>query len=189
MKYIETFGQENPTTITAGVDLAINYLKVERVIECERLLGKLIPIATRVHGKDHRQTRKAVSILRQAKVRYVTVNHHLQWQSFQALRYEDDGARCILQGPIESPRNIKEEQIISVETLFENGCYLGYFPDTPVVCFGLKTAQHLNGAVGELKERDEMTGRYKVQFEDKNLKPRMIKPKNVRIVFELSDMK
>ena len=117
MKYIETFGQENPTTITAGVDLAINYLKVERVIECERLLGKLIPIATRVHGKDHRQTRKAVSILRQAKVRYVTVNHHLQWQSFQALRYEDDGARCILQGPIESPRNIKEEQIISVETL------------------------------------------------------------------------
>ena len=81
------------------------------MIECERLLTKLIPISTRVHGKDHRQTRKAVSSLRQAKVRYVMVNHHLQWHHFQAIRYEDDGAQCIVQGPIQSPRNIKEEQI------------------------------------------------------------------------------
>ena len=186
IKRVETFGQENPTTITAGVDLAINYLKVERVIECERLLTKLMPITTRVHGKDHRQTRKAVSSLRLATVRYVMVNHHLQWQHFQALRYEDDGTQCIVQGPIESPRNIREEQIISVQS---NGCSLFYVLDTPVVCFGLKSAQHLNGAVGELRERDEMTGRYKVHFEDKNLKPRMIKPENVRIVFELPDMK
>jgi hypothetical protein len=58
----------------------------------------------------------------------------------------------------------------------------------PVVCHGLKNnAAHLNGKIGDIRSFDETTGRYGVYFEDESIKPRSVKPRNLRILFELPD--
>jgi hypothetical protein len=57
---------------------------------------------------------------------------------------------------------------------------------TPVICHGLKnTAAHLNGKIGDIRSFDETTGRYGVYFEDESIKPKSVKPRNLRIIFEL----
>jgi hypothetical protein len=55
----------------------------------------------------------------------------------------------------------------------------------PVVCHGLVNASHLNGKIGDVRTLDEITDRYGVYFEDKNIDPAAVKPENLRIVFEL----
>ena len=61
--------------------------------------------------------------------------------------------------------------------------YLG----TPVVCHGLKNASHLNGKIGDVRERQNKSGRYLVHFEDSSLKPCLVKHVNVRILFDLPE--
>jgi hypothetical protein len=57
---------------------------------------------------------------------------------------------------------------------------------TPVVCRGLKNkAEYLNDKIGDTRSFDETTGRYGVCFEDKTIKPKSVKPRNQRILFEL----
>jgi hypothetical protein len=59
-------------------------------------------------------------------------------------------------------------------------------PGTPVVCHGLKNkAAYLNGKIGDIRSFDETTGRYGVYFEDESIKPKSVKPRNLRILFEL----
>lgn len=58
---------------------------------------------------------------------------------------------------------------------------------TPVICHGLKNAAHLNGKIGDITSYDGETGRYGVRFEDKGLTSALVKPSNLRIVFELPD--
>jgi hypothetical protein len=59
---------------------------------------------------------------------------------------------------------------------------------TPVVCHGLKNrATYLNGKIGEIRSFDEATGRCGVYFEDKSIKPKSVKPRNLRIIFELPE--
>ena len=179
---LKRFGQESPTTIQAAIDYASNLVLAGRIIEAQRLLSQFIPICTRVHGPLHKQTLKAESTLKICKIRYVMVNHHLRWRTFQALRYEED---ClVVKGPV-SPRNITEEETLTVAA---NGCSIFYVENTPVLLFGLKKVKHLNGKVGEIRSRNEMTGRYEVHFEDKNLKPHMILRDNFRIVFDLPEI-
>ncbi len=56
---------------------------------------------------------------------------------------------------------------------------------TPVICQGLVKASHLNGKVADVRFWDEQTGRCKIHFEEEGLKPCMVKPGNVRILFKL----
>lgn len=152
------------------------------MLQSERLLTKLTTLCRRVHGPDHRLTLKAEMYLQECKVRYVMVNHQLEWKTFEALRYEEDGEVCVVKGPI------NEQEEVETFAVFTNGASLFYKMDgTPVVCHGLKSATHLNGKIGDLRSRDRLTGRYKVHFEDKNLEPRMIKRENIRILFELPE--
>jgi hypothetical protein len=59
---------------------------------------------------------------------------------------------------------------------------------TPVVCHGLKNnAAYLNDKIGDIRSFDETTGRYGVYFEDESIKPKGMKPRNLRILFELPD--
>ena len=59
--------------------------------------------------------------------------------------------------------------------------------DTPVVCHGLERNAHLNGKVAEVETWDEDTGRYRLCFEDKSLRPCFVEREKVRILFELPD--
>ena len=41
------------------------------------------------------------------------------------------------------------------------------------------------GKIGDLRWQDEKTGLYEVHFEDKDLKPYLVKESNINILFEL----
>ena len=169
---------------------------LDQVIEAERLLTKLVAISKRVHGPDHQLTKKAESDLQFQKVRYVDVTRNDKWERFQALRYDESGKKCILQGPItdECSRNVQEERTLTVATediLFADG--------TPVICHGLKDAMsHLNGKIGDARCFVEENNTYEVHFEDKSVQLCLlyrgatalsvfVKPENLRILFELPD--
>ena len=123
--------------------------------------------------------------LQQCKNRFVDVNYQGDWKHFQALRYEEDGKKCILQGPIidKLSRNVQEERLLTVaikDIRFADG--------TPVICHGLKDAMsHLNGKIGDTRSWVEKDNSYEIQFEGKDLEMISVKHENVRILFELPD--
>ena len=57
----------------------------------------------------------------------------------------------------------------------------------PVICHGLKNANHLNGKLGDLRLYHEERDRYEVHFEDKSLTPAFVRSRNLCIVFDLPD--
>lgn len=61
---------------------------------------------------------------------------------------------------------------------------------TPVVIDGFKNkATNLTGKIGDIRSMNMDTApeRYGVYFEDKSIKPKSVKPENLRIIFELPD--
>ena len=118
MQHVKTRGQDHFETIKIGMNLAIDLKGVHRVIEAERLLTKLVAICERVHGPHHQVTKSAKSNLHQCKVRSVGIKYRDEIKRYQALRYEDDGRKCVVQGSIANPRNIQEEETLTVDTIF-----------------------------------------------------------------------
>ena len=157
--------------------------KAGRGIEAERLLTKLVVISKRVHGPDHVITKRAASLLQQCKVRYVNVvikSPLIGVQAFQALRYEQGGGKCVVQGPIAQPRNIRVEKIFTVPS-----AHIIFGSGTPVICHGLKTLSHRK--IGNLQPRDEGSGLYYVRFEDKDIDPRPLKQVFMQLLFDLPE--
>ena len=77
----------------------------------------------------------------------------------------------------------EEQMAVSSSTIVPNyGCI--------VACYGLKNAPHLNGKIGDIRSAPKQCGdsRFAVHFEDKTLKPALVKPQNLRIVFDLPDL-
>jgi len=179
---VEKWGQEEISTIRSGVNLANALKKARRGIESERLLTKLVAISKRVHGPDHPITKSAKSNLQQFKVRYVRIQSRNEKEIFQALRYEEGGGKCVVQGPIADPRNIQDEVTFAVDNTADLGFGLG----SPVICHGLKKATHLNGKIGEIRSYDEDNECFKVHFEGGGLEP--MRAKFLRIVFELPEV-
>ena len=180
---IEALGQDALITLHLGVDVAVTLKQANNGIEAERLLTKLATISNRVHGPDHVLTKKADSHLQQCKVRCVNIESKDGEQCFQALRYEDDGGKCVLRGPIADPRNVQEEEMFTVTSQSVRPT-LG----TPVVCHGLKDSlTRLNGKIGDVRSVDEGGGRCKVHFADTGLRPCFVKQENIRILFDLPD--
>ena len=161
------------------MNLATTLEKAHHSIEAERLLTKLVAISKRVHGPDHNVTKEAESNLQRCKVRCVRINSRIG--VFQALRYEEDGKKCVVQGPIANPRNIQEGGTLTVDS----SDVLRFALGTPVVCDGLKKATHLNGKVGDLRYWDEDNECYKVHFEGGGLES--MRAKFLRILFELPE--
>jgi hypothetical protein len=155
-----------------------------RTIEAERLATKLAMISRQVHGPEHRFTIKADELLKRCKERYVYVPPDAQ--EFQALRYENDGEICVVQGPVTKPRNMEDERIYHVDSHLIIPCV-----DCTVICHGLVSASHLNGELGVARDvKKSGTGiRFAVHFEKKNLKSAFVKPENLRIAFELPSEK
>ena len=103
--YCVASGNDNET-ITAGINLASVLYTSNHAIEAERLLDKLIVSSRRVHGSNHNQTQKCLSLLQSVKERWVILHSEQQW--FEALKYKKNGKKCVIQGPIKDPR-VKDE--------------------------------------------------------------------------------
>jgi hypothetical protein len=167
------------------IQSALQYVRVLRLerhcIDADRLITKVATICRRVHGLEHNVTIEAEELLQKCKERYVIVLPNCK--HFQALRYENDGEYCVVQGPIREPRKTAKEKIYHVTNNL-------IIPDRgfPVICHGLVSAAHLNGEVGVVKfTENDGTGilRAVVHFEKKSLKSASIKPENLRIAFDL----
>lgn len=185
-------GEDNVLTIKAGVDLAEKLHHSHHGIVAERLLTKLVETSSRVHGSSHECTQRAVSILTAVQVRGVVINNILTKSKderkkgwYQALGYEDDGERCIVQGPMNpyGPRNLEEEQKFSVPSK-----HILAATGTPVICHGLRgrSSSHLNGKIGEVKAySNKSLSKCMIHFEAEGLEPAEINAANVRILFDL----
>jgi hypothetical protein len=165
----------------------LNYAGILRLsfhcIEATRIGTKLATNSRRIYGPHHKITIEADELLEKFKLRQVLVLP--DDKLFHALRYENDGEICVIQGPILEPRNIEEERIYHIANnlvIPEKGC--------PVICHGLVSAPHLNGELGEVRDmKHDGTGtlRLAVHFEKKGAKSVLVKPENVRIAFELTN--
>ena len=60
-------------------------------------------------------------------------------------------------------------------------------PGTPVICKGLHTATHLNGQIGDVRRRDEESGRYHIHFANTSLNPARIQARNLRVLINVPD--
>ena len=181
---IQARGESAWLTIKSGVCYGITLSVAKRSIEAERLAAKLAAISRQFHGPDHECTRQSEGLLKHCRERFVGYMFE-QDRKFQPLSHDDDAKSFVVKGPIdEAERNVEEEQTFTVASdhIFP---WLG----CPVICHGLKNASHLNGKLGETRSHSRKDGinRYAVHFEDKSLKPALVKPSNLRIVIDLPD--
>ena len=185
--YYDTFkrnGEDDVITINEGIASAIYLSNGNHTIEAERLLTKLVATCRCVHGIEHNVTEEAVSTLEGVKERLV----FLGWSAevfHRALRYESDGDRCVVQGPLPmdgESRNVDEEETFTIPNKD-----IVSFVGTPVICHGLRLrkSSHLNSKIGDLRSYSEDRNRCVVHFEEEGLEPVEISVGNVRILFDL----
>jgi len=196
---VKLSGLTSERTITSGFNYVNMHGNAQRGIEGERLMVKLAALSRRVHGPNHNCTIMADKGLTKIKSRYVYVmpdndrpGSRDDWKDeFLALRYENDGKMCVLSGPITRPRRDEKEKTFRVSSHLivpTNEC--------PIICHGLVRASHLNGKLGfvrNLRRNETVIGAaavtdyvlFEVNFENRSLKPKLVKPENVRIAFEL----
>lgn len=178
---LEETGEESGVTLFSLFRLAEALKGAQRGIESERMLVKLAAVAHRIHGESHVFTADVEKTLRRYKKRYVFIKGFPR-QRFRALRYVDGEDACVVRGPITRPRNIKEENLVTVPV--DKFCPM---VGTLLICHGLKDSEsHLNGKIGETYPCTTVEAQqYKVHFEDTNLEPCLVSRNNVRILFEL----
>jgi tetratricopeptide (TPR) repeat protein len=185
--YIERYGENDLDTIEAGIELAIALYNADHTIEAERFLTKLEQTSRRVHGHSHNITKKTLAELQEIKARKVYVSSEQDW--FQALRYENDGDKIVVRGPLPKfwdERKVEEEKTLTFESkdiIPKKG--------TPVVVHGLRlrSTSHLNGKIGELRAFSEEDSFYDLYFEEEGLEHIKVKLENVRILFDLPEKK
>jgi hypothetical protein len=137
----------------------------------------LIAISKQQHGQEHKITKDLERGLLQCKTSYVRLSNR---GLFEVLRYEGD--KYVVRGPY----NVAEagRQTLRVDEADARMQLYG----TPVVIHGFgNRAAYLNGKIGDISF-DPAADRYGVYFEDKSIKPKGVKPENVRILFELPDI-
>ncbi|KAL9187256.1 hypothetical protein ACHAXT_001359 [Thalassiosira profunda] len=174
---VKRYGEGSEKAIGQGQNLAIALKAALRIVEAERFLDKLAPLSRRILGPEHPYTECIEVTLRFVKERVVLVNRGNGLQLFIALRYDCSGKKCVIQGPLQSPKN----------ATFEVNAY-PVIPNfgTPVICHGLKSAAHLNGRVGEVRSVDREKDRFLVYLEGKE-EPVLVKLENLRIAFDLPE--
>lgn len=180
---IEAYGATPEKVIAAGLTYSEYLVRVQRKIEGERLVTKLVTISSRVHGPEHRITCKSKAMQIAFKMRYGWVVG--KTDLFQILRYETDGQMCVVKGPVTKPEQDQKS--------FHVACDLILPADgSPVICCGLVSATHLNGEMAEVKE--QMFGnngiQLKVHFFGSKINGKRtwgVKPVNLRVAFELPE--
>ncbi|KAL7528114.1 hypothetical protein ACHAWF_002443 [Thalassiosira exigua] len=174
-------GKEKLGTLQKGAYLVFSLHTGARVIEAQRLSMELLAICKQVHGPFHEITINLTSCLEICKKRFVKIpsmdtGDKVDW--YQALRFEEDGEMCVVQGPLATARNMKTHKVGFNEIILT--------PGTPVSC---KTAANdPDGKVGEVQDWDGENSVYEVHFEDKELDPCLVKHELLKILFELPEM-
>ena len=172
-------GEEDPCLLRVASVLTNDLLKAHHTLEAERLITKAAARAAQVHENEYALTKSTAKVLQKCQVRKVWIV--IGGVPFRALRYEDDGEKCVVQGPISTPRNTKEEDTFVVATE-EVGLAFG----TLVICHGLEgSLSRFNGKIGDLGPGSEESDVDTVYFEDADLGHCSVQPANVRILFEL----
>jgi hypothetical protein len=183
---IQKTGEGSVGTIQSGIELASMLFKAYHTIEAVRLVKTLVVTSRRVHGSGHQSAKAAVLLLKKSLERYVFIES----KPYQALRYENDGESCIVEGPVPNQvalddlRKFDDEKTFSVAS-----ADIKFAFGTPVVLHRHKKAATLNGKIGDFRDYCHSTDRYVVYLEDKGLKPVKVKHGNLRIVFDLPDAK
>ena len=186
-------GLASESAIMSGIYYASRLAHARRGIEAERLAVELASVSRRVLGPAHVCTKEADDTVRKAKNRYVTIVNFGD-KIFRALRYENDGEMCVVTGPMITELSAEGGQR-PVGRAADNTRIL-HVPSHLIIpgekcavnCHRLVSASHLNGKVGDVRRgfHNNITGfRLGVHFENKNLMPVLVKPENLRIVFEL----
>ena len=180
---IQSAGEGHLDTLNTGF-LLFRALYCERnYIEAERLLSKMVNACRRVHGVEHDQTKHYSAVLQQVKVREVEFVTSLgDNHSYQALRYENNGEKIVVQGPLSSDeRELDEEKTMTI-----NSKDAIPHPGTPVVC--VNSMSDLNGKIGVVRDyysHDDIT--CEIHFEEEGLNPTEVKCENLRILFDLPE--
>lgn len=143
----------------------------EDSLECERLSNKLATLCRRVHGPDHHFAENIELVLELCRIRKVTMAADDGVKEYQALQFIKEEGKYIINGPISNPRVSDEENIIKVG--------VNAAGDT---CYMPRAEK-----IGDVTSFDNKAGRYVVRFEDKSVKPALIKPENLQIVIDLPD--
>lgn len=182
--YVKQNGQDSLATLGTGTNLAVSV--AGHGGEAERLLTKLVTTSKRAHGTNHSMTKQIEAALRFVNERIVMVKHKGRSNLFQALRYEDDGNKYVVKGPISmpGPRNVDEEETLTIESKE----IIGFAPGTPVICNGLRLAPVLNNKIGYVLGWSEFGSDIVcVRFEDKEQGTARVRVRKLRILFELPD--
>jgi hypothetical protein len=179
-QYINTQGMNSDTTIHTGLRYSNELHDTGCHLEAEQIVAKLATVSRQVHGPEHKTTIKADKLLKKCKQRLVSVFPDAK--KFQALRYENDGEICVVQGPITEPRDIEVKRTYRVKSHL---VYPGI--GCPVICHGLVSASQLNGELGEVRGVKESETGIRLAVHFKKKKSALVKPENLRITFELPD--
>jgi hypothetical protein len=165
-------------SLFAGANLAFELGMSNHTIGALRLL-RFIAISKQHHGREHELTKDLERKLFECKTAHVGLRGY-GIQIFEVLRYEE--YKYVVRGP----KKVAEERMQTLKVDEADVTILQFV--TPVVCHGLKNkAEYLNGKIGDIRSIDKTTGRYGVFFEDGSIKPKSVKPRNLRIIFELPD--
>lgn len=180
---IEAYGATSAQVLAAGLTYSEYLVRVQRKIEGERLVRKLVTISRRVHGPNHHITCRSEAMAIAFNMRYGWVVG--KTDLFQILRYETDDQVCVVKGPVAKPEQDQKSFHVACDLILPaNG--------SPVICCGLVSATHLNGEMAEVKE--QMYGnngiQLKVHFFGSKIQGKRtwgVKPVNLRVAFELPE--
>ena len=175
-------GENDIMTIGCGLKLAFELFRTYQTIEALRLLDKLLVTSRRVHGASHSHTKSAEHLWQRLKIRYVFLGEQL----YQALRYENDGDSCVVNGPVDTSNlggfleSVEDEKTFAVPS-----GDVSFTVGSPVMLHGLKKAAHLNDEIGDIRDLCQLSDRWVVHLEGNASKPVKVKQENLRILFEL----
>lgn len=187
---IEKFGESDLDTLEEGFDLFAALQNADKhEIEAERFLSKLVDTSRRVHGVKHKVTEMLSNDLQDLKVRQISL---VGGGRYQALRYESEGEKIVIQGPLPKcldidglgKRNKSKEKTLTINN--KNAIpHVG----TPVVVHSLRlrSRSHLNGKIGVIVAYSEDNSICEIHFEEGGIESMKISRENVRILFELSE--
>ncbi len=187
---LEKFGESDLDTLDEGFDLFIALQNGDKnEIEAERFLSKLVDTSHRVHGIKHNVTEKLSAELQDLRVRQIDL---VGRGRFQALRYESEGEKIVIQGPLPKcmdreglgKRNISEEKTWTI-----NNKHAIPRVGTPVFVHGLslRSRSHLNGKIGVIGAYFDNKSICEIHFEEGGLESVKISRENVRILFGLPE--
>ena len=184
-EHVQSEGEQGRHALVIGTELANALIQAGHRVEGERLLSKLAAISLQVYGAEHDLSKMIAMMLKLSTQRYVEIQSQ-PGVTVEALQYDAIRDQYVVVKDRETEVHgaaLQQTKMGKTFTVAANDVIID--EKTPVICRGLINAAHLNGKIGDLGEYNSDTGRHQVYFEDKSLKPAMVKTENLRIVCEL----